>query len=406
MKRFLPILLSYCGVACASDFLVGTYSQYVYRPEHQSQLGNTFAPILGDETFNVLNAEYSAHQGFADIYLSSGVSYLTQEQWPFDGSERSNVNTARTYVSEAYTQTQISDYVIALGRKKVRWGVAYVLSPTDLVSQGAQPSDPENDAYSMSGSDLLGTSVTLGDSSILDFYYLPDDARNKAILRDQALAFRWYKFLSPFDISIVGRLEDSHQKSLGANTAVAIGDSLELHGEILWSSDNFQSYPSQIATGHLFERRKNEVYKALAGGQWSPVEKWNVVLEYLYISNGYSKDDWNNLNNWSLGGLGDVEESDMQAIKNFEHQVTKRKNYIFARSLSKDFLGLMDVELISFIGTNDNSSLNRISLVRRVFTSAEVFARYSFVSGGSNSEFGKAVNVDNVYNVGFKFKFN
>lgn len=268
MRRFLPILLSYCGAACAGDLLVGTYSQYAYRPEHQSQLGNTFVSTLGDETFNVVNAEYSAHQGLADFYLSSGVSYLTQEEWPFDGSGRSNVNTTRTYVSEAYAQTQTSDYVIALGRKKVRWGVAYVLSPTDLVSQGAQPSDPENDAYSMSGSDLLGTSITLGDSSILDFYYLPDDARNKAILRDQALAFRWYKFLSPFDISIVGRLEGSRQKSLGANTAVAIGDSLELHGEVLWSLDNFQPYPGQMATGHLFEQRKSEVYKALVGGQW------------------------------------------------------------------------------------------------------------------------------------------
>lgn len=138
----------------------------------------------------------------------------------------------------------------------------------------------------------------------------------------------------------------------------------------------------------------------------APVEKWNVVLEYLYISNGYSKDDWSNLNNWSLSGFGGIEESDMQTIKDFENQVTKRKNYIFGRSIFKNFLGLMDVELISFIGTNDNSSLNRISLVRRVFTSAEVFARYSFVSGGLSSEFGRAVNVDNVYNVGLKFKFN
>ena len=168
-------------------------------------------------------------------------------------------------INEFFYNYVTENYLVSIGRKKVKWGVAYVASPTDLVSPPNLLNDTDDRLHSLQGSDLAQVTV-YGDNSQLDFYILPLTPHNQNFIDSPALALRFYHYLQPFDVSLVGRVQENGDTYWGGNTAITIGDGLELHSEYVFG----------------------KVTRGLLGGQWSPNKDINLIVEYFHLSDGFS----------------------------------------------------------------------------------------------------------------------
>jgi hypothetical protein len=296
-------------------------------------------------------------------------------------------------VNELNFTSKSPNIAITAGRKKVKWGVGYGFSPTNIVSPSTLANDPDDRLRKIRGSDLLQISLSQ-EANQFDMCYLPDTGHNRDFIRSQAVAMRYYFFSSPFDTSIVARIEQKGPGSYGANESIVIGDDLELHAEALFQTLQNTLRPSADHT--TFEQRTTTGYTLLLGGQWSPVKQTNLVLEYYRVSNGFTPVDWANyqaiLANPSTGvGSPTFPYSLLD-------QITKRQNYVFFRGHQNQIITFSDVsielEFIVLYGIDDGSSLQRILGNCSWGDSLQVYVQYLFPQGQNSSEFREIVYSD------------
>src|SRR5690606_34177154 len=74
---------------------------------------------------------------------------------------------------ELYYQLSKGPFGLLAGRKKVKMGVGYIVSPSDIIIQPPSLTDPTDRFYNIKGSDLLQLSYYTKSGQV-DFYYLID----------------------------------------------------------------------------------------------------------------------------------------------------------------------------------------------------------------------------------------
>tara|TARA_Y100001968_G_C19446350_1_gene765587 strand:- start:3063 stop:4310 length:1248 start_codon:yes stop_codon:yes gene_type:complete len=289
-------------------------------------------------------------------------------------------------------------YLVSIGRKKVKWGVGYVSSPTDIVSPPTSPDDPNDRLYSLQGSDLVQLTL-YGNDSQLDFFALPLSEHNKGFIESPAIAARFYKFIAPFDVSLVTRVQENKDTLFGFNNSIAIGDSLELHSDYTWQLSNHLLYPKDMGGTVSLESRSEPVSRILLGGQWSPNQKWNFVFEYFHFTDGFSNNEWDDYQSM-LGQLNltlnNVLTKDA-AVSSFNgfssrSQFPLRQNYLFSRILRNKIASKLDFELIVLLGLDDGSYIQQSTLSLQASSLVKMYVRALNAAGSDKSEFSQFPN--------------
>ncbi len=308
---------------------------------------------------------------------------------------------SKAQVNQLYYQKKSENISLLLGRKKIRWGVGYSYSPTDLISQLKNPEDPQDRLSLVKGADLFQASFN-NENNQIDLAYVPEIEWNfdGLVIRNNRFAMRWYRFMDPFDLSLVGTVDDDGKWAAGMNTSVTYGNALELHAEYLYTSQNHKAYPntnldpsSFVMPYYLY--RSGGVHDVVLGGQYTFENNMNLTLEYLYRSSGYSNDIFKSYVNhisylndeyfllsnpvFSLAGLN-------ESAMNFNMPL--RNHYLFTRLYHPDVIQSISLEVYSYLSLGDGSGFFVFMPKYEKEKNYEVYLRLKKFWGKRNSEFG------------------
>ena len=349
------------------------------------------------EGFLLANPKYKGIGGVFESEVRFGYEYLDgKDPSPFE-NKLSTVN-----VNQLYYQASSGPFSLLLGRKKIRWGVGYSYSPTDLITQLKNPEDPEDRLNKIKGSDIVQVSY-LNNSGEFDLVYFPviDWSASNSFINTSRIGMRWYNLLDPFDVSLVGKVDQHGNWALGLNTSLAVGNALELHAEYLYSSLNNTNYPnpyldpSEIGSPYFSPHIKHGANDLLLGGQVTFYRDWNLTLEYLFHGSGYTTDEFNayvnrlkNLDmqlgtyNNQISILTGLQES----VLNFSTPLCQ--HYLFGRLYHPHVLQSLSFEMYSFVSLADKSGLFVIMPKYTGSNNYEVYCRIERSWGNNDTEFG------------------
>ena len=310
---------------------------------------------------------------------------------------------------ELYYKVYVKNWTFSAGRKKVRFGVGYVGSPTDIISAPTQFDDANDRLYRILGNDLVQASYT-GSTIQYDFFYLPNTNQNvKGFFTDHSLGYRVYKAFNAIDLSLIGRYDFSNNLQLGLNSTYSIGQSLELHFEGLFQNKNKVLYPSN----NLFYTKDEPALRILFGGQWSPTKNWNLALEYFYISEGYSTNEWNQLydkvdyakqmyaqSNPEYKAQG---ESLLNALgESISFPVTE--HYTFLRVARNKIFKKLELEYLAFISLSELAALHRVAIDYDPNKKIKIYAHFQTITTNKEHSF-VALNYYSKVRLGVKYNF-
>lgn len=306
--------------------------------------------------------------------------------------------------NELYYQKSFNNFTLGIGRKRIKWGVGYVSSPTDIVSNPPSPTDPSDRLFQIKGSDLFQASY-IGSKSQYDIYLMPKTNVNDLYFKNHSAAFRYFTNIHPFDISLVGRIDLDGTYQAGFNQTVAIGEKLELHSDAILSSKSNALYPPDFSTN------KELSYRILAGTNWSPNQNYNIVLEYFHISEGYSANHWLLLQNTieyleamrAIETLEPTATSTMKQIYN-SNVFPLRKDFIFGRLLRNNLFKNAELEWITFACINDLGSLNRLGIYYKFQSRFNLYFQYQFLLNTAKSSF-NLYGFEDTWRLGLKISF-
>lgn len=348
------------------------------------------------ESFLLGNARYRGFGGVVETEFRLGYEYLSGESLTsFDDNELDAV------LNQLFYRSSTEPFSFVLGRKKVRWGVGYSYSPTDLVTQLKNPEDPDDRLSRVKGADLLQVSYLNGSSQV-DFVYFPeiDWEFDDAFIGKNRFGMRWYQFIDPFDLSFVGTVDDDGEWAAGLNTSVAVGNALELHAEYLYTSENSRNYPDtgidpEQYINPFFRESGDGVHDVVLGGQYTFENNLNLTLEYLYRSSGYSGSEFDAYYN-RVAWLNDqyaqlVDQSPAvaglsEAAMNF--RVPQRKHYLFTRLYHPEVVRFVSLEMYSYVGLEDGSGLFVFMPTYKGSDFFDLYIRLKKFWGGQDTEFG------------------
>lgn len=291
--------------------------------------------------------------------------------------------------TEAYFNHSDDRFSISVGRKKIKWGVGYVSSPTDIISRPPGPDDSDDHLAAIPGSDVLQLSFPK-EKSQFEIIFLPATKINKTYDQLNAFAARYYRYLQPFDMSFVARVDQRLKYQLGYNMAVTVGDAVELHGEFLFDAYNPAQIPDPV-TMMRFIPDESKTYRFLIGGQYSPSSKVNIAAEYLHFENGYTRQQWQD-----YAGIVELlhenhyvdifsERAD-DALRTLARQTRSplQKSYLFTRFFYRNQNRTLSIESVNFSDLRYLDIFTRLAISFRFRDTSPVrlFSHLVWITGG------------------------
>ena len=360
-------------------------SNILMRPETRAE-----GFLLGNTTFKGLG-------GAVESEIRLGYEFLDGKDSSFLEKKLSDVN-----INQLYYQATSGPFLFQVGRKKVRWGVGYSYSPTDLITQLKNPEDPEDRLNKIKGADLFQLTY-IKNNSELDLVYFPmiNWSSSNAFINSSRFGLRWYNLIDPFDLAFVGKAEQQGQWASGLNTSVAIGKAIELHAEYLYTSQSNTNYPnlyldpSETAYPFFLQQKKKGANDILLGGQVTFYGDWNLTAEYLYHGSGYSSEEFNAYINRlkSLNMQFGTSYNQLPIVAGLQESALNfstplRQHYLFGRLYHPNVTHSISLEMYSFLSLADRSGLFVIKPKYTGSKSYEVYYCMEKFWGKNVTEFG------------------
>jgi len=396
-----------------------------------SEMFSMKGQLLNEESWNTLSDSKLNPYNIMDIPSFESVSILNLEPRISTGEETfikgiiageyvldendGYKEDGNTYIRELFLSTAYRNISMDMGRERIRWGVGYSASPTDIVTTLRRPDDPEDRLNRAEGSDLVKVSYLSTDSS-LTLVYLPGIDYDDYRISGHALAMRFYTFVEGVDVSTVLLAAENGKYKAGINTSYVIGEALELHGEYLWSEKRKGLYPDYtqgaetVYTSSPYETDRGPANHVLAGGQYTfdleEGDALNTVVEYYRNGDGLSNDelkDYYNHIKYS-NGLTDDTGLYQTAWAARAYRFPLGTNYMFFRMDYLFYHGKMNVELNTFWSLDDGSLFSHVKLSWKAGDDLSFYLSGIFNEGDDDSEAGIAP-VSSIIRVGGIFVF-
>jgi len=375
-----------------------------------NQENNLNQPIVMNTSLGLVKHSYDILKGNFNfnVKLSNQVSFI-QDQFPVRNYTSNKISLLPI---ELYYNLNLKNWRFAIGRKLVRFGVGYVASPTDIIAQRLPYDNPTDRLYQIAGNELLQISYT-GNSWSYDAYLLPETYQNTlGYFKKSSIAMRLYKNIKSVDANLVTRISTDGHYQLGLNATYTIGQKIELHGDIMYQDKSEVLYPD--TTNHVFVTDSKSALRALVGINWSPKAKWNVVLEYFYLSEGYNTSQWSSFNSIVNSAISLENSSSAFLQEQGRYQINTLganaqfpmlKNYIFFRVTKSSVIKKIDAEWISFIGLDKISSLQRFAVTYKINSFSQMYSHYQFIIKSNDSDF-YIINYTDKFRLGIVFNFS
>ncbi|MFH0926660.1 MAG: hypothetical protein V1872_13680 [bacterium] len=300
-------------------------------------------------------------------------------------------------IKEFYLSTAYRKIALEIGRERVRWGVGYCASPTDVVTDMRRPGDPEDRLNRVKGADLAKMDILFKDSSLI-LVYLPDLEVKEGDINNHSGAMKYSFFINRFDVATVLRIGEDKKATAGINLSYVIGEALEVHGEFLWSrkqeavSPDYYNGTDALYNKPPYKIKDNPAYYTILGGQYTlkinEENALNIVLEYYRNGDGLSRDE--------IAALNDhIEYSyELSAEQGYYqllwatnvYRFPLGTNYLFLRFDYPFFEDKLRAELNTLYSLTDSSFFSQPILTWDVNDALSLSIRCATSYGDDNSE--------------------
>jgi hypothetical protein len=345
------------------------------------------------------------------------LSFHDQATWKWQEKEKFDKSETKNYLQELFLTARIFDtLIIDAGRENIISGVAYGWNPTDYMlgaSISANP-DPRALREQRLGAYLVKASMFF-DFGQITALYSPKIANINTNTSERQL----YKISGrPFDNltlellffnGVASQNYGKKRNSLGSNIEFMLTDDLILHfeGSATKGSDVHNIEVTKFPGYYRYDfiERKDKIYaKTVLGINYSLPDLHNVILEFFYNGEGYSRKEWDNYysmleysvqrynsNAYKVpSGSGFNPYYLYLNIANSMTQISRMSRYYLFIMLSKQniFINNLEYRLFSSINLYDKSSLLNLNAEYSFLNYFKTGVIYSYYFGKEKSEFG------------------
>ena len=299
MKK-LAAALVLAGLSVPSAAGLETRFLGFYRVEFPSYRESVFNP--GNEAVRALGLTRGPRWTFSQF---AGLTFKALSlDWRIEASLQAAKSPGARWatdvtVHQVFVQKDFGGrFSLLAGRSIQRWGTGYAFNPTDFAAPAKAITDPENREMREVGRDLVKLEY-FGDAFSIAVCGLAPAAGESGGWRP---ALRVYANIGHVDLTGVVLCRPGRSWPWGGNFAVAIGDSLEIHGEIALQKGSDEAYhPAASGALALYEADPVCAYKdddgktyaqGLLGFHYTFPGSIFWVSEIYHRGQGYSAAEW------------------------------------------------------------------------------------------------------------------
>ncbi len=352
-----------------------------------------------------LNAQLGAR-------LPAGVSVQAQ----LVSALRTGDETVTTLaVRELYATAALGDLELSVGRKILRWTNGFAFNPAGLLEPQRSPSDPQDRLRLLEGREVAQLDYFLGDHVLTAAFSSDMLTNDEAATRRYDLALRANVLVPAWNLDLAVNALVSNVRNTGALTfTYALGEALEVHGEVAGTRGTDAEYPQTILPGmqqtlvglnYLDQIKEDETrlfLRYVLGVNYTLPWGTNLIGEFYHTDEGLSSQEWArfleqaNFSREQLArgtyptGYGDLSLPELNLLHGLRQlgRQHMRQNYLFLRASHSWMAERLQGNVLALVNADDGSRVLVGEVSYLVLRGATVYARGTLLSGSETSEYG------------------
>ncbi len=318
-------------------------------------------------------------------------------------------------VRELYATAALGDLELSVGRKILRWTNGFAFNPAGLLEPQRSPSDPQDRLRLLEGREVAQLDYFLGDHVLTAAFSSDLLTNDEAATRRYDLALRANVLVPSWNLDLAVHALVSNVRNTGALTfTYALGEALEVHGEVAGTRGTDAEYPQTILPGmqqtllglnYLAQLKADEprlFLRYVLGVNYTLPWGTNLIGEFYHTDEGLSSQEWARFleqANFSLeqlargtyptgyGNLSLPELNLLHGLRQLGRQ-HMRQNYLFLRASHSWMAERLQGNVLALVNADDGSRVLVGEVSYLVLRGATVYARGTLLSGSRTSEYG------------------
>lgn len=312
-------------------------------------------------------------------------------------------------IYEAYLHVKPSSRLTAgAGKKSYKWGKGYAWNPVGFLNREKDPDNPEEalEGFSTLEVDVVksfpGALQNITFTSVLLPVYQGVNEDFGAV-DNINLTTKLYLLFRDTDIDFIFTTGNSRSTRYGFDFSKNLATNFEVHGELAYTSNQKKVLVHQDDRVITSE---DSVVSGLAGIRYLSENDITSIVEYYYNGGGYSSSELEDFYQFIDFGAEYFSTTGrtmlLDMARNLRSQGYGRpqlgRNYLYAKLTKKEPFDILYVTpgLTAIVNLDDQSSSISPELSYIGFTNWELRARFSFLNGGSKTEYGEKQNSNKV----------
>ncbi|MFO8240262.1 MAG: hypothetical protein R6T90_04605 [Dissulfuribacterales bacterium] len=313
--------------------------------------------------------------------------------------------TDKADVYESYVNIKPTPvFTAGVGKKLYRWGTGYAWNPIGFINRPKDPNDPEEamEGYITTEVDLIksfsGPLQTVAfTTAILPVWQGFNEDFGE--INNVNLAARLYFLYRDTDIDLIFYTGDSRSISYGLDFSRNLAPNFEVHGEFGYVPDQKRVVLQDDGSAMV---RESAALSYLLGLRYLTENDITGIIEYYHNDAGYTEEEMERFfqlisdgENQVLASGSDLllEKARDMSLKSYSRPQAGR-NYLYARFTQKEPFDILYFSpgLFTIINLDDKSYSISPQLVYTGFTNWELRLRFSYLNGGTSTEYGEKMN--------------
>ena len=367
--------------------------------------------INHDSAFAILNLDQprsTVDRFYGSLQIDG---YYTREiisfNWVLNASAQQDnlgwTDTADVY--ESYLSIKPSPFLTAgVGKKLYRWGAGYAWNPIGFINRPKDPNDPEEamEGYITTEVDLIksfsGPLQTVAfTTAILPVWQGVNEDFGE--INNVNLAAKLYFLYRDTDIDLIFYTGDSRSTRYGMDFSRNLAPNFEIHGELGYVPDQRRVVLQDDGSALVQE---TAALSYLLGLRYLWENDMTGIIEYYHNDAGYTEEEMGRFFQLISDSENQLLASDSDLLLERARDIGLRsygrpqagRNYLYARFTQKEPFDILYFSpgLFTIINLDDKSYSISPQLVYTGFTNWELRLRFSYLNGGTSTEYGEKMN--------------
>ncbi len=318
--------------------------------------------------------------------------------------------TFKNLVDNAYIDLKTGGTsFLTIGKENLQEGVGLSYNPTNFLAEGKDVdySQREEERKKDVEGNYLLRFESIGENLTLSFLVAPKIGSLQPEPMRQQL--RLYSLMGDVDVAL--SYFYAEQEKLGLNISGIVGNNTELHTEIGLTKGSKRGFlrkkeevgppNSGVYKYEIYDIADEEKIfaQAIAGGHYTWDNKTNLIIEYLFNQDGYSKSEWHefielvknassNFKKPPVDFEAGIFKENLRLANSLMTYRTLRRNYLFFRLSNPELFDCYDSQLTVLLNVDDHSCVVMPSIDCKKFQNMVFRLGVNWFSGNSQSEFG------------------